>query len=188
MTQCERRHVSGHAHAAHFAVQNRRLATAGRPPPRLADGRLPRISGGARPRRHQGQQARGRRRHPARAVPAGPAVVARRPRAAPGHPLPVRRDRPGRRLVRGSRRPPLQPADPARARRHRRPADAAPIISMIRSSKSTTTRGPASPAAAAPCSSMWRGPDLAPTAGCVAHAGARPCAPAAAARTETREL
>jgi MoaA/NifB/PqqE/SkfB family radical SAM enzyme len=64
-------------------------------------------AGGARPRRHQGQQGRGRRRHPARHLPLGATMVARRPPSAPRHgaagaPHPARR-----RLVRGPRRPPL---------------------------------------------------------------------------------
>ena len=113
-------------------------------------------AGRARPRRHPGQQARGRRRHAARHVPAAAAVVAAdrapRPRDAAAGAADRAATTPGAR----TRRPPLQPAVPVAPDE---PGDrlGAPIVSTTSSSRSTTTPGRAWPAAAARCSSTWPG-------------------------------
>ena len=80
------------------------------PDPRRAAGGAARDSGRARPRRHPRQQARRRRRNPARAVSAGPPVVAGRPLAAATQPAAASAHYPEPGVVRRYHRPPLQPA------------------------------------------------------------------------------
>ncbi len=107
--------------------------------------------------RHPGQQARRRRRHPARPVSAAAAVVAGRPRAAAARPC--CRSGASAATSPGARIPPTAATTGRSAGRPMNQATGcgATTGSTTSSSRSTTTPGRGSPAAAARCSSMWRG-------------------------------